>query len=199
MTSRLSLKSRLTLALALVASLAAQARPAHADDYAVDEAHTSIVFGISHMGFSVTYGRFNKLKGAFSLDAADPTASKFQLAIEAGSIDTNNAQRDGHLKSPDFLNAAEFPVITFESTKVATRQDGDKTVYDVTGNFTMHGVTKEVTLPLTKLGEGEGPGGYRAGFLCETKLLRSEYGMDKMLPGVGDEVTILISFEGVKQ
>jgi polyisoprenoid-binding protein YceI len=193
------MKRRLLIALALVVSLAAQVRPAHADDYALDEAHTSIIFGISHMGFSITYGRFNKMKGAFSLDAADPAASKFQLAIEAGSIDTANAGRDKHLTSPDFLSADEFPVISFESTKVAARQDGDKTVYDVTGNFTMHGVTKEVTLPLVKLGEGEGPGGYRAGFACETTLKRSEYGMDKMLPGVGDEVTILISFEGVKK
>ncbi len=194
------MKRRLLLALALVASLAAQVRPAHADDYAVDDSHTAVVFGINHLGYSITYGRFNKVKGSFTLDAADPTACKFQLAIEAASIDTNNEGRDKHLKTPDFLNAGEFPVISFESTKVAARQDGDKTVYDVTGNFTMHGVTKEVTLPLVKLGEGPGPqGGYIAGFACETKLLRSEYDMKGGLPAIGDEVTILISFEGAKQ
>jgi polyisoprenoid-binding protein YceI len=191
--------TRLFLAVALLASLATGTRPAIADDFALDQAHASIIFGISHMGLSYTYGRFNKMAGEFSLDAADPAKSTFKLTIDATSIDTANAGRDKHLNSGDFLNTGEFPLITFESTKVATREVEGKTVYDVTGNFTMHGVTKEVTLPLVKLGEGDGPGGYRAGFACETTLLRSEYDMKGGLPAIGDEVTILISFEGVKQ
>lgn len=193
--------SRFTLAISLVASLAVPSRPAMADDYAVDGAHTAIIFGISHMGLSFTYGRFNKVTGAYVLDAADPAKCKFQLAIDAASIDTNNAGRDKHLTGPDFLNVGEFPVITFESTKVTAKKVGEKTVYSVTGDMTMHGVKKEITLELTKLGEGEGPGGrdYRSGFLCDTKLLRSEFGMTNMLPGIGDEVAITISFEGVKK
>ncbi len=195
------MKTRLTLALALLAALAAQTRPAVADDFALDETHTSVIFGISHMGISLTYGRFNKVTGTYTLDAADPAASKFQFSIAAESVDTNNAQRDGHLRSADFLNAAEFPVITFTSKQVVAKQEGDKPAYDVTGDLTMHGVTKEITLTFVKLGEGAGPqgGDFRTGFLCDTHLLRSDYGMDKHLPGVGDEVAITISFEGVRQ
>ena len=195
------MSKRFAVALAALVALGSFSRPVAADDYELDMNHTSIIFGISHMGYSITYGRFNKAIGSFTLDAADPAASKFQFAIEATSIDTNNPGRDKHLNSPDFLNTGEFPVITFESTKVATSQDGDKTVYEVTGDFTMHGMTKEVTLKLTKLGEGNGPNGrdYRAGFSCDTKLLRSEFGMTKMLPGVGDEVTITLSFEGTRK
>jgi polyisoprenoid-binding protein YceI len=196
------MQTRLTLAVALVASLAAQSRLALADDFTVDGAHTSIIFGISHMGMSFTYGRFNKATGAYTLDATDPAKSKFQLAIDAASIDTNNPGRDKHLMSPDFLNTGEFPVITFESTKVSAKQNADKkTVYSVTGDMTMHGVKKEITLELIKLGEGQGPGGkdYRSGFLCDVKLMRSEFGMTNMLPGIGDEVAITISFEGIKK
>jgi polyisoprenoid-binding protein YceI len=192
--------TRLFLVFALLGSLAAGARPAVADDFALDQAHASIIFGISHMGLSYTYGRFNKMAGEFSLDAADPAKSTFKLTIDAASIDTANAARDKHLNSGDFLNTGEFPLITFESTKVATREVEGKTVYDVTGNFTMHGVTKEITIALTLLGQGAGPqGDQRAGFMCDTKLMRSTYGMDKMLPAIGDEVAITISFEGIEK
>ncbi len=153
------------------------------------------------MNTSYTYGRFNKVAGKYTLDAANPEASKFQLAVDAASIDTNNAQRDGHLKSADFFNAGEFPVIAFESTKVGAKKVGEDMVYQVTGDLKMHGVTKSVTLELKKIGEGQGPGpmGYRSGFLCATKLNRSDFGMNKMLDMVGDEVAITISFEGVRQ
>jgi polyisoprenoid-binding protein YceI len=193
--------SRLFLALALMASLATGARPAvAADTFALDESHTSVIFGISHMGLSFTYGRFNKVAGEFTLDEADPSKSTFKITIDAASIDTGNAGRDKHLNSGDFLNTGEFPLITFESTKVATREVEGKTVYDVTGNFTMHGVTKEVTIPLTLLGQGAGPrGDQRAGFLTDAKLLRSDYGMTGNIPAIGDEVAITISFEGIKK
>jgi polyisoprenoid-binding protein YceI len=191
---------RLILALALTATLAAGPRAARADNYQLDASHTSIIFGISHLGLSLTYGRFNEMSGAYTLDAADPAASKFEFAIKADSVDTNNAQRDNHLKSADFLNAGEFPVISFTSTKVAVAEEDGKTVYEVTGDMTMHGVTKEVTLKLVKLGEGPGPGGrgYRSGFLCDTHLLRSDFGMTGGIPDIGDEVAITISFEGVR-
>lgn len=195
------MKRRLTLAFALAATLAASARPALADDYVLDDSHTSVIFGISHLGLSLTYGRFNKVSGKYTLDAADPAASKFQFAIDAASIDTNNANRDNHLRSADFLNTGEFPVISFTSTKVAVGEHEGKTVYEVTGDMTMHGVKKEVTLRLVKLGEGPGPGGrgYRSGFLCDAHLLRSDFGMTGGIPDIGDEVAITISFEGVRQ
>jgi polyisoprenoid-binding protein YceI len=190
---------RSILALALAVTLLAGSRPAVADDYKLDDSHTSVVFGISHMGLSYTYGRFNKVSGTYTLDAADPTKSKFKVVIDANSVDTNNQGRDGHLRGPDFFNAGEFPLITFESTKVAARQDGEKTILDVTGNMTMHGVTKEITLALVKLGEKNMGQEYRSGFLCDAKLMRSEFGMSGGIPNVGDEVAITISFEGVRQ
>jgi polyisoprenoid-binding protein YceI len=195
------MKRRLTLALALAATLAAGPRAARADDYVLDDSHTSIIFGISHLGFSLTYGRFNKMSGTYTLDAADPAASKFQFAIDAASVDTNNANRDNHLRSADFLNTGEFPVISFTSTKVVASEEEGKTVYEVTGEMLMHGVTKEVTLKLVKLGEGPGPGGrdYRSGFLCDTRLMRSDFGITGGIPDIGDEVAITISFEGVRE
>jgi polyisoprenoid-binding protein YceI len=190
---------RLILALALAVTLAAQSRPAVADDYKIDDSHTSVIFGISHMGLSYTYGRFNKVSGTYTLDAADPTKSAFKMVIDANSVDTNNQGRDNHLRGPDFFNAGEFPLITFESTKVVARQDGEKTILDVTGNMTMHGVTKEITLALVKLGEKAMGDDYRSGFLCDAKLMRSEFGMSGGIPNLGDEVAITISFEGVRQ
>jgi polyisoprenoid-binding protein YceI len=118
--------------------------------------------------------------------------------IDAGSIDTNDAKRDGHLKGTDFLNTNEFPTITFQSTEVkAEKNDKGETVYQVTGDLTMHGVTRKVTLPLRLLKVGLGMDGKKhSGFLCETRLLRSEFGMTNMIPGVGDDVAVTISFEG---
>jgi polyisoprenoid-binding protein YceI len=192
---------RLTLVVAFAAATLSQGPPAAADDFKLDESHTSIIFGISHMGLSYTYGRFNKAAGTYTLDAADPSASQFKFTIDAASVDTGNVNRDNHLKNADFLNTGEFPLITFESTKVATKQEDGKLVYVVTGNMTMHGVTKELELNLIKLGEGSGPrgGDFRTGFLCDVKLLRSDFGMTNNIPAVGDEVAITISFEGVRQ
>jgi polyisoprenoid-binding protein YceI len=192
----------LALASALSLAFAASSSPARADDYELDNSHTSVIFGVSHMGYSFSYGRFNKVSGAYTLDPAKPEASTFAIAIDANSIDTNNADRDKHLKSPDFFSGGEFPVISFKSTKVAAKSaDGGGVVYEVTGELTMHGVTKPLTLQLQKLGEGPGAGGqdYRSGFNCQTKLKRSEFGMTKMVGPIGDEVAITISFEGVRK
>jgi polyisoprenoid-binding protein YceI len=189
------------LGLAALVSIALFAPAARADEFAVDNSHTSVIFGVSHLGYSITYGRFNKVSGTFTLDPAGPEASTFQIAIDASSIDTNDAKRDEHLKGPDFFNAGEFPVITFKSTKVAAKRTEGGVVLQVTGDMTMHGQTKPVTVELQKLGEGPGPGGndFRTGFNCQTKLKRSDFGMTTMVGPVGDEVAITISFEGVRK
>ena len=129
-----------------------------------------------------------------------PPAS-FNSRINVGSIDTNNAKRDEHLRGPDFFNANQFPAITFQSTAVsAAPNEAGETVYEVTGDLTMHGVTRPVTLALRLLKEGQGREGEdRNGFLCEKHLNRSEFGMTNMVPAIGDEVAVTISFEGVKQ
>jgi polyisoprenoid-binding protein YceI len=197
-------------AAAVFLSLVASTQPGAvaADNYALDTSHTSVIFGISHLGFSYTYGRFNKVDGKYTLDEANPAGSSFELTIDAASIDTNDAKRDGHLKSADFLNVNEFPLITFKSTEVNQKEpeaggpgaEAGQTVYEVTGELTMHGVTRPVTLPLKLLKVGEGMDGKkRSGFLCEARLLRSEFGMTNMIQAVGDDVAITISFEGSVQ
>ena len=168
-----------------------------ADSYSLDMSHTSIIFGISHFNYSYTYGRFNKAQGSFNWDNANPAASQFVLAIDTASIDTNDAKRDDHLRNADFFNANQFPQIVFQSTTIKPTGDNK---FDITGNLTMHGVTKQVTLPVTKLGEGKGPyGKYRSGFFCQTTLNRSDFGMSNMLPNIGNQVAITISFEGIRQ
>jgi polyisoprenoid-binding protein YceI len=173
-----------------------------AENFALDTTHTSVIFGISHMGFSYTYGRFNKVAGKYSLDESNPAASSFELTIDAASIDTNDAKRDGHLRGADFLSAAEFPTLDFKSTSVtAEKNDKGDTIYQVKGDLTMHGVKREVLLPLRLLKVGISPMDNKkhSGFLCETRLLRSEFGMTNMIPGIGDEVAVTISFEGVAE
>jgi polyisoprenoid-binding protein YceI len=189
------------LALACALAFASLQSPLRADEYTVDPSHTSVIFGISHLGYSFTYGRFNKVSGDFTLDPAKPEAASFTLTIDANSIDTNDAKRDDHLKGPDFLNTGEFPVISFKSNKVDVKQEGESAVYVVSGELTMHGETKPVTLNLQKLGEGPGPTGqdFRTGFNCQTKLNRSEWGMTKGIPDIGDEVAVTISFEGIRK
>lgn len=172
-----------------------------AAQYDLDKSHTSILFGISHLGYSYTYGRFNEAEGKFTWDNANPAASQFQFLIKVASIDSNDPKRDDHLRNADFFNASQFPHITFQSTSVrpATSNNAAGNMYDVTGNFSMHGQTKQITLPMKKLGEGPGPyGKYRTGFYCQTTIKRSEFGMTNMLPAIGDDVAITISFEGLR-
>jgi polyisoprenoid-binding protein YceI len=194
------MKRFFALSLAALMSVAAIAQPSRADDFEIDNSHTSVIFGVSHLGYSFTYGRFNKVSGKFTLDPKGPEASAFQVAIDASSVDTNDSKRDEHLRGPDFFNAGEFPVISFKSTKVEGKRTESGVTLLVTGDLTLHGVTKPITLELQKLGEGPGPGGgFRTGFNCQTKLKRSDFGMTGMTPHIGDEVAITISFEGVRK
>jgi polyisoprenoid-binding protein YceI len=173
-----------------------------ADIYTIDPAHTSVVFSVGHAGLSYTYGFFRQTAGSYILDA-NPANCRFQFTIQTNSLDTNHAKRDEHLRGPDFFNVQQYPTITFESTG-CTRSDTPEgaAVYQVTGNLTVHGVTRPVTVALRLLAEGKGPyGDPRTGFLCQTELKRSDYDMTNLLENnlVGDAVSITISFEGVKQ
>jgi polyisoprenoid-binding protein YceI len=169
-----------------------------AESYAIDPAHTSVVFSVGHTGLSYTYGVFRQAGGNYILDKTNPANCRFEFAIQTDSIDTNHAERDKHLRGEDFLNTRQFPTITFESTSCALgNAPAGSIVYNVTGNLTIHGVTRQVTLPLRMLGEGKGPfGDDRTGFLCQVELKRSDYGMRNLLEMVGDAVGITISFEG---
>ena len=177
----------------LVIAAAAPARAA--DEYALDPMHTAVSFKISHLGLSWTHGRFNDVSGSFTIDP-DPAACSFALSMKAESIDTGNEKRDEHLKGPDFFNVKQFPTITFKSTSVKAVKDG----YEVTGDLTMHGVSKAVTFSVLGGRKAEFPKGVqRTGYSTEFVLKRSEFGIDKFAEAVGDEVHISISFEGTRK
>lgn len=190
----------LALLSSIVILLAASRAVSAADLYTIDPAHTSIVFSVAHSGFSYTYGFFRESAGNYLIDKTNPSACRFRLTIKANSLDTNNAKRDEHLRSADFFNVQQFPDITFDSTKCEVAKDG--VLYQLTGNLTIHGVTRQMTVPLRMLGEGPGPyKDQRSGFLCQIELKRSEFGMSNLLENnlVGDAVGITVSFEGSQQ
>lgn len=183
--------------LAALALLAAAPAFAAGATYELDPAHSSALFRIKHLDVSYVYGRFNDFTGTVVFDDADPTKSTIDFKIATASVDTNVEKRDQHIKSPDFFNAAQFPMMTFKSKKVA-RKSG--TTWTVTGDLQIHGVTKEVTVDFERTGEGKDPwGGYRAGAEAVFTVKRSDYGIDFMPGGLSDEVKLIVSIEGVKK
>jgi polyisoprenoid-binding protein YceI len=183
----------LTLAAMLVAG-GTLARGA--DTYTVDPVHSSISFMISHAGISNIHGRFNDFSGKITIDNADPAKSAFALSIPVESIDTNNAKRDEHLRAPDYFNVKQFPTMTFQSTKVKAVDGG----FEVTGDLTLHGVTKSVSLKL-KGGDKvvEFPKGTkRIGLVSSLSIVRSEFGVSAELAALGDEIPIFIGIEAAK-
>jgi polyisoprenoid-binding protein YceI len=174
--------------------IAAQSRAA--DEFTVDGVHTSVSFKISHLDISSVHGRFNKFSGRIMFDKADPTKSSFEVTIDADSVDTNQAARDKHLRSPDFFNVKQFPTMKFKSTAVKALKDG----YEVTGDFTMHGKTKSITCVLKGGKQTKDPlGATRIGFMTDFTLKRSDFGMDKATDMIGDMVYISIGAEGIKK
>jgi polyisoprenoid-binding protein YceI len=178
----------------LAALLLTTPSPASADDYKIDPAHTSVVFRANHAGFASIYGTFHDVSGTFTVDPQNPSASKFDVTIKADSIHTGVDKRDDHLKSPDFFNAAQFPTIRFVSKSVSKQGDGLK----VDGELTLHGETKPVTLLLTGGKVGDFPKGTaRTGYDATAAIKLSDFGMDGG-GALGDEVVIMIGFEGTK-
>ena len=164
---------------------------AAAEPFAVDAMHSSVIFRIKHLNVSYFYGRFNKVSGSFKLDG---DASSLDITVDADSVDTNSADRDKHVKSQDFFSVKEFPSITFKS-KSAKKIDGDK--IEVTGDLSFRGVTKSVTVKVTPTGEGPGMrGGTVAGIETVLVINRSEFGMNFMPKGLGEDVTLYIALEG---
>jgi polyisoprenoid-binding protein YceI len=186
-------RSVFSLALVVLAAALLAAPLRAADTYKVDPVHSTVIFRINHLGTSWVYGRFDDVAGTFSVDDKTPS---FDFTVNADSVDTNNKQRDTHLKSADFFSVKEFPTITFKSTSVSST--GEKK-FDVTGDLTLHGVTKSITVPLEFVGAAETRMGSRAGYEAHFNVKRSDYGMDKMVGMVGDDVYLTVSFEGVKQ
>ena len=187
--------------IALVLALALSAAAAFADTqtYVVDRAHSQATFTIRHLMSKVT-GKFDDFAGVVNVDRANPAASSVEFTIKTASIDTGDAGRDKHLRTPDFFDAEKNPEIHFKSTSIAPTKT--KNVFDVTGDLTMRGVTKRVTLPVEFLGFQKDPwGNERAGFALETTLNRKDYGINwnKALDNggflVGDDVKVSINLE----
>lgn len=184
------------LALAAVLSLPALAPAA---DYVIDteKAHAFIQFRIQHLGYSWLYGRFNTFDGKFSYDAKNPAGNKVEVTIDTASIDSNHAERDKHLRSDDFLDVAKFPQARFVSTKFEAKGNGKATL---TGDLTLHGVTRPVVIEVEYIGEGDDPwGGYRAGFFGTTKLKLADFGITRDLGPASQEVELMLSVEGIRQ
>lgn len=179
----------LIFALALPSISTTQA----AETYILDPMHTTVNWSINHFGFSNPSGKFVKVEGTLSLDEAKPENSKVNATIAIANLVTGLDKLDEHLKGPDFFDLAKFSTATFTSDKIVVGADNTA---KVSGTLTLHGVAKPVTLDVTlnKIGENMMKK-KTAGFSMSTTLKRSDFGMDKYLPGLGDDVKIEIESE----
>lgn len=187
-------------ALALLTTLALGASPTRASTWEVDDTHSATSFTVRHMMVSNLRGEFGKITGTVNLDDKDISKSSVEITVDVNSINTRNAERDTHLKSPEFFDAAKFPTVTFKSTKV-TQAGGGK--LKLTGDLTLHGVKKTVTFDV----EGPSPevkdpwGNVKRGATATAKINRKEFGLswNKTLEAGGvliaDEVTLSIDLE----
>jgi polyisoprenoid-binding protein YceI len=177
---------------------------AHADTWQIDPAHTNVEFSVRHMMISNVKGQFQKTSGTVDVNGKDPTSAKIDATIDATSINTRVDKRDAHLKSPAFLDVDKFPTITFKSTKVEADGPGK---WKVTGDLTLHGVTKPVVLDVESTGTPvtDPMGNTRAGASATTKISRKDFGLTWNQPletggvMVGDEVAISIDVEAIKK
>jgi polyisoprenoid-binding protein YceI len=188
------------MAIGLTAALAGPA--AAAENYTVDKQHTEAAFQVRHL-FTKVRGTFRDLSGSIAWDKAKPELSSVEFRLKTGSVDTGVEQRDTHLKSEDFFWVEKHPEIVFKSTKIVAKGTN---AFDVTGDITIRGVTKSITLPVTFLGETKDPwGNLKAGFETAITLNRKDFGLvwNKALDSggylVGDDVEIQVNLEAGKQ
>lgn len=173
------------------------------EKWAVDAAHSSIEFSVKHMMVSRVKGTFEKFDATVEADVEDMTTATINFTIDVDSINTRNADREGHLKSPDFFDAATYPNITFKSTSITKKSNGE---YELTGDMTIRDVTRPETFLVTYEGSGKNPWGQEvAGFTAEGSINRTEYGLkwnNTLETGgvlVGEQVKIHLEIEATKQ
>jgi polyisoprenoid-binding protein YceI len=199
-----SMKSWISKSAIVIAMIVALPVLAHADSWQIDPMHTSVEFTVRHMMISNIKGVFEKTSGTVTTSGNDPTSAKIDATIDASSIDTRVDRRDDDLKSPNFLDVAKYSTITFKSTKVEAAGEGK---WKVTGDLTLHGVTKSVILEVESSGAPiKDPfGNTRAGASATTKINRKDFGLtyNKALETggvmVGDDVAISIDVEAIKK
>lgn len=189
-----SVRFALLVGLLAAASTAATAAPVN---YTLEPNHTYVLFSWNHMGFSHPTGQFGKTQGTLIYDAADPAKSSVRVTIPVSSIDTHVPALDKILLGKDYLDAAKYPTITFQSTKVTPSR---KDHFKIEGNLTLHGVTKPVTLDVTLNKAGQYPmiNVPALGFSAATTFKRSDFGVSTGVPMVGDELQVNISTEAVE-
>ena len=179
--------------LAFVSGFTAQAFAAP-EKFILDKPHTQIIFSVSHMGLSHSFGKFTDYEGAINLDENTPDQSSTEITIKTASLDLDDDKWNEHMKGKDFFDVEKFPVMTFKSTKI--EKTGDHTA-NLTGDLTLLGVTKPVTLAVVHNKTGKHPmKDVRAtGFSATGTIKRSDFGMKYGLPMVGDDVKIIIEAE----
>lgn len=180
----------------LAIAVTSKAEPAKVETYKVDPVHSMLLAKVKHLGIGNIYGRFNDISGTINFDPAAPEKSTIEFQVKSESVDTGNDKRDQHMRSPDFLDAKQFPAITFKSTSIKKKDDDE---FEVTGDLTIKGVTKSVTAELDYFGKGKGmQGEERIGGEVEFSLKRSDFGVTFMVGPVSDEVELTLAVEGVK-
>ncbi len=185
------------LILALIFSASFLNPAAAAETYKLDPEHTSVVFRVKHLGVAYVYGRFNGPSGSFVFDESSPAKSSIEVQVDAKKVDTAVDKRDNQLKSPDFFNAGEHPVVNFKSTSVKRSGKGS---YEIAGSLTLLGKTQPITVKARQTGQGKDPwGNFRIGFETSFTIKRSDYGMDFMMGVAGDDVLLTVSVEGIRQ
>ncbi|AKH20093.1 YceI family protein [Sedimenticola thiotaurini] len=192
------MKKYLLASLLTVAGFALSG-PVSAEHYVIDtqKAHAFIQFKISHLGYSWVLGRFNEFEGSFDYDEKNPSAATVSVTVNPASVDSNFAERDKHLRGPDFLNVDEFATATFKSTSYEVT--GDNTGL-LKGDLTLRGVTRPITIDVTQIGAGKDPwGGYRRGFEGTTRLTLADFGIPTNLGPASQEVELFLSVEGIRQ
>ena len=169
---------------------------AGAETYDVDAVHSAVMFRAKRMDVVYVYGRFNEFAGTIEMDGNDVASGRLTLDVKTASVDTGNQRRDDHLRSPDFLNAAQLPLMKFESTGVRSADDG---FYEVTGNLTLHGVTKPVTARVQMVGSGKDPraGKSLVGFEGTFTLKRSDFDVKFMVGPVSDTIDVHLALHTV--
>jgi polyisoprenoid-binding protein YceI len=189
---------RMAAMAAVMLGLVLMARPATAaDNYTVDPVHSNTIFRIHHFNAGYVYGFIALPTGTFTYDDSDPSTMAFTVSASLDNLDTANSRRDSDLKGPDWFNAKQFPTIDFKST--AVKKTGD-TTYDVTGDLSLHGVTKSITVSMQMTGTGQGMRGEtRMGFETTFTIQRADYDMGAMAGAVGGDVRIIVALEGIKQ
>ena len=179
------------------AALVFSAHAAQAADYRIDAGHSFVQFKISHIGVSWMIGTFDTLSGSFTYDPdAGPEGQSISVEIDTASVDTGHAERDKHLRSPDFLDVKKFPTASF----VSTGYEGDADGGTMKGNLTLMGVTKPIAIAVKKVGEGNDPwGGYRAGFEGTVTIDRRDFNAGRNLGPASESMDFFLSLEGIRR